>query len=84
MKVKIGDKIYSSDEEPIMLILNEEDRRDLANMAPDALAYCVYPKDKLTVEEIREFMSTAKDLSLEEKKKDVLKGNNFPIDQAEG
>ena len=36
MKVKIGDKIYDSEQEPIMVILNDADKNNIKNMLPTA------------------------------------------------
>lgn len=43
MKVKIGDEIYDSEHQPIMVILTEKDKLNIANMAPTATKYCQYP-----------------------------------------
>ena len=55
MKVKIGNKIYDSKDEPIMVILSEQDKTNIASMTPTAHKYCCYP-DEIPVERIREFM----------------------------
>jgi hypothetical protein len=55
MKVKIGDKIYDASEEPIMLILTQEDRKNIENMAPDATKYCAFP-DNTSLKFVKEFM----------------------------
>lgn len=53
MKVKIGNKIYNAEEEPIMLMLSDEDKKNIANMLPECKIYCAYPdeydKDKLEI-----------------------------------
>lgn len=56
MKVKIGDKIYDPEEQPIMIILTEQDKKNIQNMLPEVTKYCVYSKDNYTVEEIESFM----------------------------
>lgn len=43
MKVKIGDIIYDSEKEPIMIILSKGEREQIANMSPEATRYCSYP-----------------------------------------
>jgi hypothetical protein len=43
MKVKIGNKIYDSGNEPIMVILEGNDRKNITNMSPDATKYCSFP-----------------------------------------
>jgi hypothetical protein len=55
MKVKIGDKIYDASEEPIMLILTQEDRKNIENMAPYATKYCAFPENA-PLELVNKFM----------------------------
>lgn len=43
MKVKVGDKTYDANTEPIMIILSLDEKEQISNMAPDATKYCVYP-----------------------------------------
>lgn len=43
MRVKIGDTIYDSNKEPVMLILSDQDKELIANMAEDNSKYCSYP-----------------------------------------
>jgi hypothetical protein len=57
MKVKVGDKIYDSESEPIMVILSESDKENISNMLPEATKYCSFP-DKIPLEIIKEFMKT--------------------------
>lgn len=45
MKVKIGNKIYDSCKEPIMIILDEEDKYNISNMLESDTEYCSYPED---------------------------------------
>lgn len=42
MKVKIGNTIYNSNEEPIMLILSESDKENITNMATEAIKFCSF------------------------------------------
>ena len=58
MKVKIDEKIYDSEKEPIMVILSESDKENIYNMLPEATKYCSFP-DEIPVESIREFMKTS-------------------------
>lgn len=44
MRVKIGKKIYDSHKEPIMLILEESDKRNIENMLEHCVKYCSYPE----------------------------------------
>lgn len=55
MKIKIKDKIYDSEKEPIMLILTEYNKKHIANMSEDNFKYLEYP-DTMNEEEAREFM----------------------------
>jgi hypothetical protein len=45
MRVKIGDKVYSAFDEPIMLFLTEEDKENIKNMPSDCDKYCMYPEE---------------------------------------
>ena len=60
MKVKIGDKIYSHEDEPIMLIFDDEDDRNilirlLEGIVDDATKLCFF-EDNISKETIKEFM----------------------------
>ena len=57
MKVKVGDKIYDGEKEPIMIILTDADKRNIASMHDDCAKYCQYP-DGMWDDEIDEFMNT--------------------------
>ncbi len=57
MWVKVGKKVYSGDVEPVMVILSEKDKENIANMDPKATKYCEYP-DSVPKEEIEKFMKT--------------------------
>jgi len=46
MYVKIGDKIYDSEYEPIMIILSEQEKNLIANMDSKANRFCVYPDEE--------------------------------------
>lgn len=55
MKVKIGNKLHDSKEEPIMLILEGYNKEDISNMEDDANKYCEFP-DGMDMKEIAKFM----------------------------
>lgn len=55
MKVKIGDKIYDSSKEPIMIIMDEQDKKNINNMVPEATKYCSFP-DNWNLDTIKYFM----------------------------
>lgn len=44
MRVKVGDTIYNAKDEPVMVILSEMDKQNIANMLPEATKYCGYPE----------------------------------------
>ena len=44
MKVKVGNKIYDGEKEPVMVILTAGEKEQIANMYPDATKYCIYPQ----------------------------------------
>lgn len=55
MKVKIGEKIYDAEDQPIMLILSETDKKNIGNMHLDATKYCVF-SENYDLGKIKEFM----------------------------
>ena len=44
MKVKVGDTLYDSDNTPIVLILDPDDKINIANMIPQATKYGTFPE----------------------------------------
>lgn len=56
IKVKIGSTIYDSEKEPIMLILNNKDKENIANMHPSATRFFSFPNN-MTKEEIEKYMN---------------------------
>jgi len=51
MKIKIRNKMYNTDDEPIMLVFESEEEAkrvgyDVTNMAPSSRKYCMYPDKK--------------------------------------
>ena len=44
MLVKIGDQVYDSNVIPMLLILSDKDKCNIAHMHPDATRYLSYPK----------------------------------------
>lgn len=55
MKIKIGNKIHSGDDEPIMVILTERDKANIYTMNSNNSKYCVHP-DGMPKEKVAEFM----------------------------
>ena len=61
MKVKIGDKIVNAEDEPILLIFEDEQEKitlshHLINMPKEATKYCIFP-NRMTAEEAHKFMA---------------------------
>lgn len=61
MKVKIKGRIYDSEKEPVMVILSDEDKRNISAMPPDSSKYASFPdSDEWTMnncEKIKEWMA---------------------------
>jgi hypothetical protein len=55
MKVKIGNKIYDSNKEPIMLILDDKDKENINAMHIDKYKYISYP-DNMNYDDIRNWI----------------------------
>jgi hypothetical protein len=55
MKVKVGDKIYNGEDEPVMVILTDSDKKNIANMLPECTKYAMYPDEYKHVD-IEEWM----------------------------
>lgn len=53
--VKIGDKIFDSGDQPIMLIMDQNDKENISSMTENVTKYCAYP-DNINENEIRKFM----------------------------
>lgn len=58
MIVKIGNMVFNGDQfAPMMIELTQKDKENIANMAPDATKYAVFPDDWGTPEEMRAWMA---------------------------
>jgi hypothetical protein len=55
MKVKINNIIYNSEVQPIMMILNNQDRKNISEMDPTCTKYCSFP-DNYNIEDVKKFM----------------------------
>ena len=55
MKVKIGNTTYDSNKQPIMIVLADQDKKNIANMLPECTKYCVHPGE-WSEEQIKKFM----------------------------
>lgn len=63
MKVKVGDKIFNANEEPIMLIFgSDEERITIANhlklMEDGRFKYCMFNESTVDREDVKKFMKT--------------------------
>lgn len=45
MKVKVGNVVYDGNDQPVMVILSDQDKRNIKNMLPEATMYTGYPAD---------------------------------------
>ena len=45
MKIKVGDTVYDSSLTPVMVILTDGDKRNIANMLPECNKYASFPED---------------------------------------
>ncbi len=45
MKIKIGERIVDGVDEPVMVILSDADKANIAAMTPGATRYCSYPEN---------------------------------------
>lgn len=43
MQVKVGNKIYDGEQEPVMVILSDFEKQQIAQMAPGSNRFCSYP-----------------------------------------
>ncbi len=55
MKVKIKNKIYDSEKEPIMIVLSESDKTNISNMSKEYTKYLSFP-DKMNQQRAKRFM----------------------------
>jgi len=55
MKVKIGETVYDSEQEPIMLVLSYLEKLNIMHMKPEDTLFCAYP-DKMLEEDVTKFI----------------------------
>lgn len=58
MKVKVGDRIFDAEKEPIAIFLEPMDRINIIGMPPQNNVYAAFPKQGYNEEAINAFMST--------------------------
>lgn len=56
MKVKVGDTVYDGEKEPVMVILDDNDKKNIASMSSKETKYCSYPASGMTPGEAEEWM----------------------------
>lgn len=62
MKFKVGSAVFDQAESvPMMIEVTEADRKNIANMDPEATQYAVFPDDWGTADEKREWMQAGMD-----------------------
>jgi len=66
MWIKVGDKVYNSEDQPIMVILTDQDKENINNMSKDAYKYCQYDADKYDAKYILKWMNELGDLILDD------------------
>lgn len=54
MKVKVGTQVFDSDKEPILLVLDSEEKELISNMG-DQTKFCSFP-EKCRIDEINDFI----------------------------
>ena len=55
MIVKIGNTVVDSENEPVMVVLSDQDKENIASMLPECHKYCSFPEGR-EESEIRAFM----------------------------
>ncbi len=58
MQVRIGDTLYDADKQPIMLVLSDLDRQQIAAMPAGLHRFCVFPADKFDKDTIQQWMES--------------------------
>lgn len=56
MKVKVGDRVYDGEKEPVMVILSDDDKKNIASMSPKDTKYCSFPTSGVTPGEVQEWV----------------------------
>lgn len=69
MIVKIGDNIYDSKEQPILIVFDEEDKKLISNMGEQKI-YCRFPEG-VSIFDINKFMDVTSEKTREQRIKDI-------------
>lgn len=57
MRIKVGNRVIDSKDEPIMVILTDQDKVNIGRMDPDCTKYCEFEKDDHDIEDIECWMA---------------------------
>jgi len=60
MKFYIDGEIVTSEKMPLVVILSEQDKKNISNMDPEAITYCEFDKDKHYPGEISNLLTEAR------------------------
>jgi len=55
MRVKIGNTWHDAEDEPVMVELNDNDKKNISNMHPKATKYAAFP-DEMSEDQIESWM----------------------------
>ncbi|MEX2462057.1 MAG: hypothetical protein WD469_12330 [Paenibacillaceae bacterium] len=55
MKVKIGNKVYDSTQQPVLIIFDQGEQELIGSMSPEHMKFCSFPEDS-NIEVIEQFM----------------------------
>jgi len=55
MLIKIGNQLFDSKDQPIMIITQEEDQQNMCCLENNDYRFCVYPEN-YPIKKLREFM----------------------------
>lgn len=61
MKLFVNEKIITTEDQPLVIILTKKDIKNIANMAEGATIYCQYQIENHTFEEIDKLTDKAKE-----------------------
>lgn len=60
MKLFVNEKIITTEDQPLIIVLTDMDKKNIANMDPKCNVYCQYQKENHYVEEIESLTDAAK------------------------
>ena len=58
MQVKVGDTVYDDKDEPVMVILSDQDKENIKNMLTECTKYASFPDNEMPEDEMRAWMKT--------------------------